>query len=59
MYGSPIEDAARISRPSRAPYSKPVLEDLGSLPELTAAGGPNFGVDSAYVGGNFGSFGVS
>ena len=41
-------------------YSRPEIEDLGSLHELTAAGGPNFNVDSAYVHGDPNAgFGVS
>jgi hypothetical protein len=42
----------------RAPYARPVVEDLGSLRELTAAGGPQYGIDSSY-NGSPGSFGVS
>jgi hypothetical protein len=43
----------------RKEYCRPEIEDLGSLQELTAAGGPSFGVDSAaYSGGGF-VFGVS
>ena len=48
----------KLNLDERAPYSTPVLEDLGSLRELTAAGGPSLGFDSAYVHGT-GSFGVS
>lgn len=44
----------------RKEYSRPEIEDLGSLHELTAAGGPNFNVDSAYVHGDpSAGFGVS
>lgn len=44
----------------RKEYCRPEIEDLGSLQELTAAGGPNFNVDSAYVSGSPGAgFGVS
>jgi hypothetical protein len=44
----------------RKAYGRPEIEDLGSLQELTAAGGPNFNVDSAYVHGSPGAgFGVS
>jgi hypothetical protein len=44
----------------RKQYCRPEIEDLGSLQELTAAGGPNFGVDSAaYAGGGVPVFGVS
>ena len=49
-----MEGQADSPQVERAPYSRPVIEDLGSLRELTAAGGPNFGVDSSYSGGNFG-----
>jgi hypothetical protein len=44
--------------PVRKEYCRPEIEDLGSLQELTAAGGPNFGVDSAAYN-NGGVFGVS
>jgi hypothetical protein len=44
----------------RKEYCRPEIEDLGSLHELTAAGGPNFNVDSAYVHGDPNAgFGVS
>jgi hypothetical protein len=46
--------------PVRKEYCRPEIEDLGSLHELTAAGGPKFGTDSAYVPGNPATpFGVS
>lgn len=47
--------------PVRKQYRRPEIEDLGSLHDLTASGGPNFGVDSAYVSGSPTSppFGVS
>jgi hypothetical protein len=53
-----MEDQTRGSRAKRVPYTRPVIEDLGSLQELTAAGGPTFGVDSSY-NGTIGTFGVS
>ena len=50
-----------VHAPVRKDYCRPEIEDLGSLHELTAAGGPHFGADSAYVSGSPGSapFGVS
>jgi hypothetical protein len=36
----------------RKQYCRPEIEDLGSLHELTAAGGPQFATDSAYVPGD-------
>jgi hypothetical protein len=48
-----------VHAPVRKEYCRPEIEDLGSLHELTAAGGPTFGADSAYVSGNAGSFGTS
>jgi hypothetical protein len=54
-----MDEQTRLSDGQRAPYAKPVLENLGSLSELTEAGGPNFGFDSAYVPGDFSTFGES
>ena len=49
-----------VNEAVRKEYCRPEIEDLGSLQELTAAGGPNFNVDSAYVHGSPGAgFGVS
>jgi hypothetical protein len=49
-----------VQAPVRKEYCRPEIEDLGLLHELTAAGGPQFGTDSAYVPGNPNSpFGVS
>jgi hypothetical protein len=46
-----MREQASFSKAERAPYARPVIEELGSLRELTAAGGPNPGVDSSYVFG--------
>jgi hypothetical protein len=53
-----MDEHASLPKGERAPYARPVIEDLGSLRELTAAGGPTFGFDSAYVSGSS-AFGVS
>jgi hypothetical protein len=54
VLGMDVNDAVRKE------YCRPEIEDLGSLHELTAAGGPNFNVDSAYVHGDPNAgFGVS
>jgi hypothetical protein len=53
-----MEQQASSHNVKRAPYARPVIEDLGSLRELTASGGPTFGEDSSYVSGG-GSFGAS
>jgi hypothetical protein len=45
--------------PIREQYERPEIEDLGSLRELTAAGGPAFNTDSAYVPGDPLTFGAS
>ena len=52
-----MNEQAVAPHTKRAPYSRPVLEDLGSMRELTAAGGPTFGADSSYTPG--GAFGLS
>jgi hypothetical protein len=53
-----MREQASLPKVERAPYARPVIEDLGSLRELTAAGGPTVGIDSAY-NGTIATFGVS
>ncbi|HWC85952.1 MAG TPA: lasso RiPP family leader peptide-containing protein [Solirubrobacteraceae bacterium] len=50
-----MEEQGRSPTAKRAAYSRPVIEDVGSLRELTAAGGPNFAEDSQYNGFNVGA----
>jgi hypothetical protein len=59
QWGSIMEEQTNGGA-QRLPYSRPVVEELGTLQDLTAAGGSNAGLDSAYVHGDPGAFpGVS